>query len=55
MIEEKALRQLLSQLLDWEDAHVGFDTAVAGIPAKLRGVRPAGAPHSPWQLKGSGW
>ncbi len=50
MIEEKALRGLLCKLLDWEDAHVGFDTAVAGIPAKLRGVRPARAPHSPWQL-----
>ncbi len=50
MTEEKVLRQLLSKLLDWEDAHVGFDTAVAGIPAKLRGVRPPGAPHSLWQL-----
>ena len=27
-----------------------FDTAVAGIPAKFRGVRPPGAPHSLWQL-----
>ena len=50
MIEEKALRQLLSKLLDWEDAHVGFEAAVGGIPAKFRGVRPDGAPHSPWQL-----
>ena len=50
MTEEKVLRRLLSKLLDWEDAHVGFDTAVAGIPATLRGVRPDGAPHSLWQL-----
>ena len=50
MTDEKALRQLLGQMLDWEDAHVGFDTAVAGIPARLRGVRPPGAPHSLWQL-----
>ena len=50
MTEEKALRQLLSKLLEWGDAHVDFDTAVAGIPAKLRGVRPPGAPHSLWQL-----
>lgn len=48
--EERVLRRLLSKLLDWEDAHVGFDTAVAGIPAKLRGVRPDRAPHSLWQL-----
>jgi uncharacterized damage-inducible protein DinB len=50
MTEEKALRQLLRKLLDWGDAHVSFDTAVAGIPAKYRGVRPPGAPHSLWQL-----
>ena len=50
MTEEKALRQLLSKLLEWGDAHVDFDTAVAGIPAKVRGVRPPGAPHSLWQL-----
>lgn len=47
---EKALRTVLSKLLDWEDAHVGFDTVVAGIPPRLRGKRPAGAPHSPWEL-----
>lgn len=50
MIEEKGLRQLLSKLLEWGDAHVGFDTAVAGIPPKFRGVCPPGAPHSLWQL-----
>ena len=50
MTEEKALRQLLAKLLEWGDAHVGFDAAVAGIPVKFRGVRPAGAPHSLWQL-----
>ena len=50
MTEERALRQLLSKLLEWGDAHVDFDTAVAGIPAKFRGVRPPGAPHSLWQL-----
>ena len=47
---EKALRALLHKLLDWEDAHVGFDSAVAGIPPRLRGKRPVGAPHSAWEL-----
>ena len=28
----------------------GSTAAVAGIPPKLRGARPPGAPHSPWQL-----
>ena len=50
MADEKALRGLLRNLLDWEDAHVGFETAVADIPPKLRGVQPPGAPHSPWQI-----
>ena len=45
-----ALRTQLVRLLDWEDAHVGFDAAVEGLPPPLRGVRPEGFPHSAWQL-----
>ena len=26
------LRGQLARLLDWEDAHVGFDAVIAGIP-----------------------
>lgn len=48
--DEKAWRGRLGALLAWEDAHAGFEAAVADIPAELRGVRPAGAPHSLWQL-----
>ena len=48
--DEKSLRAMLRQLLDWEGAHVGFETAVAGIPPKLRSARPPEAPHSPWQI-----
>jgi uncharacterized damage-inducible protein DinB len=44
------LRGQLVRLLDWEEAHVGFDKAVAGIPADRRGARAAGFDHSPWQL-----
>ena len=44
------LREHLRRLLDWEEAHAGFDKAVAGLPAELRGVRPAGFEHSSWQL-----
>ncbi len=50
MADDKALRELLRRTLDWEDGHAGFDTAVAGIPVRLRGKRPSGAPHSPWQI-----
>ena len=50
MIDEKALRAQLVKLLDFEEAHVGFDRAVEGIPARLRGTLPQGAEHSLWQL-----
>ena len=38
------------RLLDWEEAHVGFDKAVDGIPADRRGSHAAGFEHTPWQL-----
>jgi hypothetical protein len=47
---DAALRALLKKLLDWEDAHVNFDSAIDGLPAKLRGVKPDGLPYSIWQL-----
>jgi hypothetical protein len=46
----EVLRKQLARALDWEDAHVGFDGAVKGLPAGLRGRRPKGLPHSPWEL-----
>jgi uncharacterized damage-inducible protein DinB len=45
-----AIREQLIRVLDWEDAHVGFDKAVANIPPEQRGARPQGFEHSPWQL-----
>jgi hypothetical protein len=50
MTEEAALRNLLARALAWEDARVGFEKAVADIPAALRGKQAAGVPYSPWQL-----
>jgi len=44
------LRGLLARLLDWEDAHVGFDAVIGEIPAELRGTQPQGLPYSSWQL-----
>jgi uncharacterized damage-inducible protein DinB len=49
-MDEQALRDQLARLLDWEEAHVGFDKAVEGIPADKSGAVPAGFEHSPWQL-----
>lgn len=48
--QDKSLREHLRRLLDWEDAHVNFDTAAQRIPVSARGVAPAGLPYSPWQL-----
>ena len=48
--EGRSLREHLQRLLDWEDAHAGFDKAVAGMPVRLRGKAPKGSAHTPWQL-----
>lgn len=45
-----ALRDQLVRVLAWEEAHVGFDKAIAGIPPDKRGARATGFEHSPWQL-----
>ena len=50
MIDEKALRAQLVKLLDFEEAHVGFDRAVKGIPPRMRGKVPANGEHSLWEL-----
>jgi len=50
MTHDEPLRELLGHLLEWEAAHVGFDKAVAYCRPALRGKRPAGLPHSPWEL-----
>jgi DinB family protein len=50
MAVDTAVRELLSKALAWEDAHVGFDSAVASIAPDLRGKQPPGLPYSPWQL-----
>ena len=47
---DRALRQHLIYLLTGGGAHAKFDDAIAAIPAKLRGQKPAGMFHSPWML-----
>jgi len=44
------LREQIARLLDWNDAHVGFDQAVKGITPRYRGIVPQGLPYSAWQL-----
>jgi hypothetical protein len=50
MSAETPFREQIARLLDWEDAHVSFATAVADISPEHRGARPHGLPYSPWQL-----
>jgi uncharacterized damage-inducible protein DinB len=50
MDREAALRDHLSRVLAWEDAHGTFEAAVEGIPPSHRGRVPQGLPYSPWQL-----
>ena len=47
---DSAVRDHLGRLLIWEDSHVGFDTAIAGIPPAFRRKTPKAAPYSIWQL-----
>jgi uncharacterized damage-inducible protein DinB len=44
------LREQLARMLDWEEAHAGFEKAIEGIPAGSRGLQPAGFEHTLWQL-----
>lgn len=50
MDEHAGLREHLRELLGGSHAHLDFERAIAGLPAELRGARPPGLPHSPWQL-----
>jgi DinB superfamily len=50
MATDKALRQHLVTLLKGSEAHVDFEKAVQNVPVELRGKRPKGAEHSPWEL-----
>jgi hypothetical protein len=43
------LREIVASTLDWEQAHVGLERALAGLPHELRGRRPEGAPFSVWE------
>ncbi len=46
----ESLRKHLGNLLSMQGAHLTFDEAVENFPAAARGVKPAGAPHSAWEL-----
>lgn len=47
---DPSLRDHLLYLLKGGGAHTDFEAAVKGLPVELRGKRPKGAPHSPWEI-----
>src|SRR4051812_35786350 len=51
MATDKRLRLQLAEFVgDWQNAHLTFDAAIDGIPARLRGAVPGGLEHSIWQI-----
>jgi hypothetical protein len=47
---ETSLRTHLLELLEGAHAHANLEAAVKGMPPALRGMRPDGVAHSPWEL-----
>jgi hypothetical protein len=47
---DKFLREHLLYLLSDGGAHAKFEDVAKSMPEKLRGVKPAGMPHSAWML-----
>ncbi|MDP9161821.1 MAG: DinB family protein [Acidobacteriota bacterium] len=47
---DKALRKQMVSLLKGGEAHAKFEDVITDLPAKLRGTKPDGFPHSPWML-----
>jgi hypothetical protein len=44
------LRQQLALFIDFGEAHVTAEAAMANLDPALQGRRPEGLPHSPWEL-----
>ncbi|HEV2315389.1 MAG TPA: DinB family protein [Candidatus Acidoferrales bacterium] len=49
-VGDKALREHLVKLLSGGQAYAEMRHILAGLPETQRGVKPAGAPHTAWQL-----
>jgi hypothetical protein len=49
-VGEGQIRDPLIRLLDGRQAHASWKDVLEGFPSHLRGKKPAGAPHTPWQL-----
>jgi hypothetical protein len=47
---DQGLRKHILDLLRGGNAHLDLDSAMEGLPADKRGLRPEGAAHSPWEI-----
>lgn len=48
--QDTSLRDHLLELLKGGSAHAKFEDVVPNIPAKIRGQKAVGIPHTPWML-----
>jgi hypothetical protein len=46
----KDWRAIVASSLGWEEGHASLESAVKNLAPGLRGQRPEGYPHSPWEL-----
>jgi len=49
-MNDTSLRKHLLELLGGGSAHLQFDAAIGRLPARLRGVKPAGLDFTAWRL-----
>lgn len=49
-MDDKAIRAQLQKLLTSGEAHVDWKEALEDMPPKMRGAKPPGMPHTPWEL-----
>ena len=48
--DDRAVVRAVREALIGRSAHVDLEAALADLPSELRGLRPAGQPHSVWEL-----
>jgi hypothetical protein len=48
--ESQGLRKQLITSVSGRESHIDFASVVKDFPPDLRGLKPAGAPHTAWQL-----
>ena len=49
-MSERSWNEIVASSLDWEEAHLKLESALKDLPGALRGKRPEGASHSPWEI-----